>query len=37
MGKKKGRTLPLSIPRRLIGDLLYFARDVPSVPVQRIT
>jgi hypothetical protein len=36
MGKKTGRTLPLSTPRRLIGDLLHFARQVPSVPVQRL-
>jgi hypothetical protein len=35
MGKKVGRTLPLSTPRRLIGDLLYFCRSVPTVPVQR--
>ncbi len=30
-----GRRIPLSLPRRLIGDLLHFARKVPSVPVQR--
>jgi len=30
-----GRTLPLSLPRRLVGDLLHFAAKVPSVPVQR--
>ena len=36
MGKKKGKTLPLSTLCRLIGDLLYFARGVPSVPVQRL-
>ena len=35
MGKKVGRTLSLTTPRRLIGDLLYFARNVPLVPVQR--
>jgi hypothetical protein len=35
MGKKVGRTLPLTTPRRLIGDLLHFARAVPTVPVQR--
>jgi len=35
MGKKRGRTLPLTAPRRLICDLLHFARGVPSVPVQR--
>jgi hypothetical protein len=30
-----GRNLPLSLPRRFIGDLVYFARRVPSVPVER--
>ena len=30
-----GRNLPLSPARRLVGDLLHFARQVPSVPVQR--
>lgn len=27
--------MPLSPARRLVGDLLHFARQVPSVPVQR--
>jgi hypothetical protein len=31
----RGRAIPLSIPRRLIGDLMHFAAGVPSVPVQR--
>ena len=35
MGKKVGRTLPLTTPRRLICDLLHFSRCVPTVPVQR--
>jgi hypothetical protein len=35
MGEAYGRRLPLSAPRRLIGDLMHFARQVPSVPVQR--
>src|SRR5437588_10387962 len=35
MGKKVGRTLPLTTPRRLICDLLHFSRAVPTVPVQR--
>jgi hypothetical protein len=35
MAKKVGRTLALTAPRRLVGDLLHFARKVPSVPVQR--
>lgn len=33
--KDRGRTLPVSLPRRLIGDLLHFAHKVPTVPVQR--
>jgi hypothetical protein len=35
MGERCGRKLPLSLPRRLIGDMMAFAKDVPSVPVQR--
>jgi hypothetical protein len=35
MSNPVGRTLPLTAPRRLIGDLLHFARQVPSIPVQR--
>lgn len=36
MGAKiVGRTLRLSPARRFIGDLVYFAKAVPSVPVQR--
>lgn len=31
----RGRTLPLSLPRRLVIDLLHFARQIPTVPVQR--
>jgi hypothetical protein len=30
-----GRTIALSGPRRLICDLLHFAHQVPTVPVQR--
>lgn len=30
-----GRNLPLSLPRRFICDLLHFAHQVPTVPVQR--
>ena len=33
--KSHGRWLPLSPPRRLICDLMHFARKVPSVPVER--
>jgi pyruvate/2-oxoglutarate dehydrogenase complex dihydrolipoamide acyltransferase (E2) component len=25
----------LSVPRRMVGDLLYFARGIPTVPVQK--
>jgi hypothetical protein len=31
----KGHSIPLSLPRRWICDLLHFARQVPTVPVQR--
>jgi hypothetical protein len=30
-----GRTLPLSVPRRVMCDLLAFAKTIPTVPVQR--
>src|SRR5262249_35271849 len=30
-----GRRIRLSLARRIIGDLMYFARRVPTVPVQR--
>jgi hypothetical protein len=35
MHDERGRCLPLSLPRRLVGDLLHFAAKVPTVPVQR--
>lgn len=31
----RGKFVPLSIPRRMVGDLLHFAVKVPSIPVQR--
>ena len=31
----RGRSIPLSKPRRLVIDLLHFARKVPSLPVQK--
>jgi hypothetical protein len=31
----RGRMIPLSVPRRMVGDLLYFARALPTVPVQK--
>lgn len=36
MQEPKGRLLPLSEPRRFIGDLAHFAGRVPSVPVSRM-
>src|SRR5215471_8155743 len=33
--KSQGRWLPLSPARRLICDLMHFARKVPTVPVER--
>jgi hypothetical protein len=35
MGELAGRSIPLSLPRRFVGDLLHFARKVPTIPVQR--
>ncbi len=35
MHEPKGRTVPLSGPRRFIIDLLHFAKRVPSIPVSR--
>ena len=30
-----GRNLPLSLPRRTVGDLLHFAQRVPVITMQR--
>jgi len=35
MSQPRGVTIPLSLPRRLMCDLLYYAQQIPSVPVQR--
>jgi hypothetical protein len=35
MREPRGCKLPISLPRRWIGDLLHFARKVPGVVVQR--
>ena len=35
MHEPKGRSVPISGPRQFINDLIYFARQVPSVPVSR--
>ncbi len=35
MPQPAGSNLPLSLPRRFICDYLHFARQIPSVPVQR--
>lgn len=31
----RGGMIPLSVPRRMVVDLLYFGQAIPSVPVQR--
>jgi hypothetical protein len=31
----RGRAIPLSVQRRMVIDLLFFARSIPTVPVQR--
>ncbi len=35
MPQPAGKSIPLSLPRQLICDYLHFARQIPSVPVQR--
>ncbi len=35
MSEPASRNLPLSLPRRLVGDVVHFAHQVPTVPVQR--
>lgn len=35
MARLRGKYYPLSLPRRLVGDLVHFAHQVPTVPVQR--
>lgn len=30
-----GRSIRLSLPRRFVGDLVHFAHQVPTIPVQR--
>ena len=32
----RGFNLPLSLPRRMVCDLLHFSHRVPTVPVQRV-
>jgi hypothetical protein len=34
-GSKAGRNLPLSLPRRIMCDLMAFSKGIPTVPVQR--
>jgi hypothetical protein len=31
-----GRNIPLSLPRRLVCDVVHFARQVPTIPVQKL-
>src|SRR5205085_1715930 len=33
--RMRGRPIPLSLPRRLVSDLLSFAAKMPILPVQR--
>jgi pyruvate/2-oxoglutarate dehydrogenase complex dihydrolipoamide acyltransferase (E2) component len=35
MSQPRGFTLPLSLPRRIVGDLMHFVKKVPTVPVER--
>src|SRR5437899_1934794 len=35
MPPPSGRNLPLSLPRRLIGDMLHACRRVPLIPMER--
>jgi hypothetical protein len=35
MARATGRTVPLSVPRRFIADLMHAAARVPSVPMER--
>jgi pyruvate/2-oxoglutarate dehydrogenase complex dihydrolipoamide acyltransferase (E2) component len=30
-----GRTIPLSMPRKMVADIVHFAKRIPTVPVQR--
>ncbi|HEY2786262.1 MAG TPA: hypothetical protein VGJ05_14950 [Fimbriiglobus sp.] len=32
----RGYSIPLSLPRKLVCDLIHFARKIPTVPVQRV-
>ncbi len=35
MAEPKGVTIPISVPRRLIIDLLHFSRQIPTLPLCR--
>jgi hypothetical protein len=35
MANPRGKTMPLSLGRRLVGDLLHHAKQVPSLPLAR--
>src|SRR5436309_223391 len=35
MTQPAGRNVPLSVSRRFIGDVVHFARQMPTVPLQR--
>jgi hypothetical protein len=32
---QRGRSVRLSLPRRFVGDILHFAKKVPTIPMQR--
>jgi hypothetical protein len=36
MPTSRGRYFRLSLPRRWVSDLLHFAKQIPSVPVERV-
>lgn len=33
---ERGFSIPLSVPRRLVNDIITFAKRIPTVPVQRV-
>jgi hypothetical protein len=33
---QRGHYLSLSLPRRVVNDMLHFAHRVPGVPVERL-
>ncbi len=35
MSESRGKTIPLSLPRRWVGDILHFGKDVPIITGER--